>query len=90
MQVIEHIEGYYDVEEVEFGRVYRWHPGSVVIECICGERLTLTSSGATCRVCGADHASIVREVLAGWRVQRDKKAHPWRYWHSAEDIEMPF
>ena len=41
MQVIEHIQGHYDVEDVEFGRVYKWHPGSVVVECVCGERLIL-------------------------------------------------
>ena len=89
MQVIEHIQGHYDVEDVEFGRVYKWHPGSVVVECVCGERLTLTSSAPTCGECGADHASILREVSAGRRPQMDKDARPWRYWRSSKDSGLP-
>ena len=29
MRVIERIEGHYEAQEVEFGRVYRWTPETV-------------------------------------------------------------
>ena len=37
------------VQEVEFGRVYKWCPEYVVIECDCGERLSLTGSTTVCK-----------------------------------------
>jgi hypothetical protein len=75
-RVIEHAKAHYEVLEVELGLVYRWCPESVVIECNCGERLTLTASRTTCGVCGAEHASIAQEVL---EVRpEDKGDHPWR------------
>jgi hypothetical protein len=83
MQVIERTEGHYEVQEVEFGTVYRWCPECVVVECDCGERLTLTRSESTrsestCPECGADHAAIIREDLATRRVG-DETIHPWHY-----------
>ena len=45
-KVIEHIGGYYETQEVPFGVVYQWHPGYLLIECACGERLALTPSRA--------------------------------------------
>jgi hypothetical protein len=70
--VIECIEGHYDVQPSSFGEVYIWCPEErVVVECDCGQRLTLTGSDAVCS-CGADHAALVREALAYQRV-----THPW-------------
>lgn len=89
VRVIEYVEGHYDLEDIEFGRVYKWHPGSVVVECICGERRTLTRSETTCGECGADYASIVREILAIQRPKGDEAAHPWRYWHPSEHSGIP-
>lgn len=88
MQVIERTEGHYDVEEVEFGTLYRWCPQCVVVECDCGERLTLTRSETTCERCGVDHAPIVREELATRQLE-DELAHPWRYAGDREDSGMP-
>jgi len=63
VRIIEQAEGHYEAHEVEeFGRVYRWYPESVVVECDCGERLTLTAYKTTCG-CGVDHAAIIREEL---------------------------
>ena len=39
--VIECAEGRYEVQDVEFGRVYKWRPERVVVECDCGERTAL-------------------------------------------------
>ena len=87
--VIERTEGHYEVQEVEFGRVYRWCPGCVIVECECGERLTLTSSVTTCRWCGADHTSVVREGSPAGRLG-DETLHPWRYAKDREDTGLPY
>ena len=79
MKIVERTRGYYETEDMGLGRVYRWCPECVVIECDCGARQTLTGFMATCRECGADYASAVREELAAMRLEDDKFAHPWRY-----------
>jgi len=86
---IERTEGHYEVQEVEFGRVYRWYPESVVIECDCGERSTLTSSMTTCRWCRAEYASFISGELATKR-SRDEALHPWRYAGDREDVGLPY
>ena len=88
MQFIERTEGHYDVQEVQFGTVYRWCPECVVVECYYGERQTLTHSQSTCPACGADHASIVREELAARRVG-DETIHPWHYAENRQDGGLP-
>jgi hypothetical protein len=37
-RVIERVAEHYEAQDVELGRIYRWCPGSVVVECKCGER----------------------------------------------------
>jgi hypothetical protein len=88
MQVIERTEGHYDVQEVEFGTVYRWCPECVVVECYCGERPALTHSESTCPECGADHVAIVREELAARRVG-DETIHPWHYAENRQAVGSP-
>ena len=88
MQVIERTEGHYDVQEVEFGTVYRWCPECVVVECYCGERQTPTHSQSTCPACGADHAAIFREELAARRVG-DETIHPWHYAENRQEVGLP-
>ncbi len=44
--------------------VYRWYPGYLLLQCGCGEMLTLTCLMATCSECGADHKAVVEEELA--------------------------
>ena len=41
-KIIERVKAHYEVQDVEMGKVYRWCPESVVIECGCGKRLSLT------------------------------------------------
>jgi hypothetical protein len=89
--ILERTEGHYDVQEVEFGMVYRWCPESVVVECDCGEKLTLTGSVTICRCCGVDHAGMLREEgeVAGHRQSGDEALHPWRYAGDREDAGIP-
>jgi hypothetical protein len=87
VKVIERSGGRYEVQEVEFGRVYRWCPECVVIECDCGEMTILTPSGATCR-CGADHIALIRGELD--RRLGDEELHPWRYAKEREGAGLPF
>ena len=76
--VIECTEGSYEVQDVEFGKVYKWCPENVVVNCDCGEKVTLTSLEATCGACGADHAPQLQEELDA-RPLKDEAVHPWRY-----------
>lgn len=85
----ENTEGHYDVQEVEMGEVYTWHPESVVVECDCGERLTLTASTTTCGECEADHKAVVQDGLSDERLE-DEAVYPWRYAEDREDIGVPY
>ena len=87
-QVIERVKAHYEVQAVEMGTVYRWCPESVVIECGCGERLSLTASMTSCAECGADHAVALQEALSDQR-QGDEALHPWRYSEDREDGGIP-
>ncbi len=53
MARIERIGGNYEVEELEFGLVYRWRPERFVVECDCGERMA------------EDHRRLAEEVAQG-------------------------
>ena len=76
-KLLERLDAHYEVEDVEMGKVYRWCPERAVLECSCGEQLTLSTFKTTCPECGADHAPLVEEVLDA-RLE-DKGDHPWRY-----------
>ena len=78
-KVIERTQARYDVQEVPFGKVYVWHPQSVLIECGCGQEAALTASATTCVGCGAEHdAWRVREASSERR-PGDEALRPWRY-----------
>lgn len=50
MRTIEHTMGPYEVQDVQYGKVYRWHPESVMVECEqCGQRSTHTRSSREVR-----------------------------------------
>ena len=76
-KVLVRLEAHYEVEEVEMGKVYRWCPERAVLECACGEQLTLSAFETTCDECGVDHAPLVEEVLDAR--PEDKGEYPWRY-----------
>jgi hypothetical protein len=76
VRVIECVKAHYEVQDQEMGKVYRWCPESAVLDCDCGEELSLTASTTACVGCGADHAGFIGEVLEVRAV--DKVEHPWR------------
>ena len=80
-QIIERVQAHYESREMPFGKVYQWQRAHVTLECDCGEKVTLsaTSPTSTCRRCGADLGSFVRDT--GEREGRlpDKLTHPWFY-----------
>jgi hypothetical protein len=78
-KVIECVQPHYEVQDVEMGKVYRWRPQSVVVECECGENQTLSASKHACEECGADHRPLVEEVLEA-HPDEDEEGfdHPWR------------
>ena len=80
--------GRYEVQELEFGMVYKWRPERVIVECDCGARLALTASSTTCD-CGADYRALVREELSKGRLE-DQVLHPWRYAGDRENAGLPF
>lgn len=95
MQVIERVAEHYDTQETEFGRIYRWCPECVVVECKCGKRKTLIRSELikakpACE-CGKDNAADIREevVLELMDEHYEAHHHPWRYWHPTEDSGIP-
>jgi hypothetical protein len=97
VQVIERIPEHYEVDEVEFGNVYRWHPESVVVECrACGKRMALKRWDIIVSVpdceCGKGHTARIREELVIELLDEDYEPHhhPWRYWHTSEDTGIPF
>ena len=93
-QLIMSTKGRYEFAEVEYGRVYKWHPAQVVAECECGQRPTLTNSTTACGECGKDYAGDIQEwmgAVAAGAEEDDKGIHPWRYeYSSSEDNGMPF
>jgi hypothetical protein len=82
-KVIERLDAHYEVQDVEMGKVYKWRPESVVVECECGKTLTLTAKKNACGGCGADQRAIVELVVLGARPENEEEEeeeveHPWR------------
>ena len=92
-KVIECAQARYEVQDVELGKVYKWRPKHVLVECRCGQRLSLTPSTTSCVECGTDHVLAVKEASADEH-QSDQTLHPWRYYYYSEDREeagsLPF
>jgi hypothetical protein len=95
VKIIERIPAHYEDQEVEdLGRVYRWRPEQVVLECdACGTRTTckwtnLLTSIVACE-CGARSTANVREELLIEQRAEDERVHPWRYWHTEKSAGIP-
>ena len=75
-KVIEHVEACYEVEEMEFGTVYRWCPESVVIECDCRQSFSVKSAkDASCPSCGADYSRGLGRRLASKPLTEEEAYH---------------
>jgi hypothetical protein len=81
VQILERVQAHYESREMPFGKVYVWHPASVVLECDCGEKgtLTATSTTTTCSRCGADLGTFVYEIREREGRLPDNLTHPWFY-----------
>jgi hypothetical protein len=96
-KIVERVAEHYDTQEVEFGRIYRWCPEYVVLECTkCAKKMTLTRSELIdtqpdCE-CGKGHTARAREEVVVHLLDEDYEAHqhPWRYWHPTRDTGIPF
>ena len=97
MKVFERIPEHYDVEEMPFGRDYRWSPEQVVLKCSkCGKRTTykrseiLGSEVIRCE-CGKGNTARIKEELVIQFLDEEYEAHhhPWRYWHTTKDSGIP-
>jgi hypothetical protein len=60
VRIVERTEAHYKAKEMEFGKVRRWYPERLVLECRCGERPTLTSTVTACDGCGKDYMLVFR------------------------------
>jgi hypothetical protein len=89
-QVITSTGGYYELEEVEFGRIYKWQPEIVTLECTCGKRSDLSMCVTNCEACGTDHATVIREWLGSARRPEEDEIHPWRYTRHGGENGLPF
>ena len=89
-KLIERVGACYEVQDVAFGKVYKWRPESIVLECECGQRLSLTTSTTSCVECGQDHGPAVK-AASTHRHRSDQALHPWRYYsEDREDAGLPF
>jgi hypothetical protein len=89
-KLIKRVRARYEVLDMEFGKVYKWRPEHIVVECQCRQRLSLTASAASCVECGTDHRLAVKEASTD-RYQSDRTLHPWRYYsEDREDGGLPF
>ena len=97
MEVVERIAGHYEAEDVPYGRVYKWCPECVVVECACGKRATykrvdIIGLAVTACECDKDAMAGLREELVYQLLDEEYEAHyhPWRYWHPPKDGGIPF
>jgi hypothetical protein len=56
-RIIKATPTHYETHEVPCSKSYKWHPGYVIVEWECGQKLTLsgTSNLPSCPECGADY-----------------------------------
>lgn len=81
VRIIERIEAHYKPRELPFGKTYEWHPARVILQCDCGEKVTLTATNTStaCGRCDADLGAFVRDLREREGNSPDKLSHPWFY-----------
>jgi hypothetical protein len=78
-KVIERLDAHYEVQDVPMGKVYRWCPERVLVECDCGETPTLAASATICGKCGEDHTLLIQQVLDPRPEEEKENEYPWRH-----------
>jgi hypothetical protein len=85
MRVIERVAEHYAVQEMPFGRDYKWSPEQVILECSkCGKKTThkrseiIGSEVISCE-CGKANTAHIREELVIQLIDEEYDAHhhPW-------------
>jgi hypothetical protein len=81
VRILERVQAHYENREMPFGKVYVWHPAHVILQCDCGEKVTLTatSTTSTCGRCGAELGTFVYEITEREGPLPEKLTHPWFY-----------
>jgi hypothetical protein len=82
VQILQRLQAHYENRELPFATVYEWHPASVILECDCGEQVTLSdtsSTTTTCSGCGADLGTFVHDIREREGRLPDNLTHPWFY-----------
>lgn len=83
---VRRIEGHYEMQEVPFGKVYRWCPEHAAAEY--DERANPTAS-STHRRCNVDRETETGTGLVTPERSDDETLHPWRYAGNSEDDGLP-
>jgi len=86
MRVIERVAEHYAVQEMPFGRDYKWSPEQVILECSkCGKKTThkrseiIGSEAISCE-CGKGDTAHTREELVIQLIEDEEYEahhHPW-------------
>src|SRR5829696_3440674 len=82
VQILERVQAHYENHQMPFGKVYAWHPDSLVLECECGEKVTLSATSSTtttCGRCGADLDTFAHDIREREGRLPDNLTHPWFY-----------
>jgi DNA-directed RNA polymerase subunit RPC12/RpoP len=89
VRIHKRIAGHYAVQEVPFGKDYRWSPETVVLECSkCGKKTThkrseiIDSDVISCECGNKSNTARVREELVIQQLDEEEyEAHhrPWRH-----------
>jgi hypothetical protein len=82
VQILQRLQAHYENRELPFATVYEWHPASVILECDCGEQVTLSdtsSTTTTCSGCGAELGTFVHDIREREGRLPDNLTHPWFY-----------
>ena|SRR5215212_2542362 len=87
-KVIDTVGGYFDAQET-FRRGLQVASGVRAARVRLRRGLALTCSVTACGECGADHAAVVQEELAG-QCSEEEALHPWRYGGYREGLGLPF
>jgi hypothetical protein len=77
------VQAHYEVEELPYGKDYRWVPARALVECDCGRTMVVDAGNAVCSGCGSDFADRIRKISE--RRLPDEVLRPWRPDYEAQE-----